>query len=144
MPYLWLVFRQENYRCVSVLSNRPSLKCPRPANLHVTALDHGYIFTRYTVMNMSYVITEFSFGKHFPEMNQPIDNSSEVTHDSASLLLLESLRLADVPAEFVALILPACRSNNVRCPKEPLQTNQYSVTLRTTAQTAFGRPGNIL
>ena len=85
-----------------------------------------YTFTRYTVMNMSHVITEFSFGKHFPEMNQPIDNSSEVTHDSASLLLLESLQLADVPCR-ICRILPMCRSNNVRCPKEPLQTNKYSV-----------------
>ena len=44
-----------------------------------------YIFTIHTVMNMSHVITEFSFGKHFPEMTQPLDNSFEVTQDSASL-----------------------------------------------------------
>ena len=61
-----------------------------------------YIFTNHIVMNMSHVITEVSFGKHFPEMTQPLDNSFEVTHGSASLLLLESYRLADVPAEFVA------------------------------------------
>jgi hypothetical protein len=42
-------------------------------------------FTRFTVMNMSHVITEFSFGQHFPEITQPLDNSFEVTHDSASL-----------------------------------------------------------
>jgi hypothetical protein len=36
-------------------------------------------------MNMSHVITEFSFGKYFPEITQPLDNSFEVTHDSASL-----------------------------------------------------------
>ena len=39
-----------------------------------------------SVMNMSHVITEFSFGKYFPEITQPLDNSFEVTHDSASLL----------------------------------------------------------
>jgi len=27
------------------------------------------------------VITEFSFGKHFPEITQPLDNSFEITHD---------------------------------------------------------------
>jgi hypothetical protein len=32
-------------------------------------------------MNLSHVITEFSFGKHFPEITQPLDNSFEVTHD---------------------------------------------------------------
>ena len=42
-------------------------------------------FTAFIVMNMSHVITEFSFGKHFPEITQPLDNSFEVTHDSASL-----------------------------------------------------------
>ena len=71
---------------------RPSLKCPRPANLHVVALVHDYssyihadhssklsapvfehIFTSYTVTNMSHVINEFSFGKHFSEMIQPLD-----------------------------------------------------------------------
>ena len=44
-----------------------------------------HIFTSFTVMNLSHVITEFSFGKYFPEITQPLDNSFEVTHDSASL-----------------------------------------------------------
>jgi hypothetical protein len=38
------------------------------------------MFTYVTVTNAS-----FTFGKHFPEITQPLDNSFEVTHDSASL-----------------------------------------------------------
>jgi hypothetical protein len=40
----------------------------------------------FTAMNLSHVITEFSFGKHFPEITQPLDNSFEITHDSMWLL----------------------------------------------------------
>ena len=40
------------------------------------------IFTDFTAMNLSHVITEFSFGKYFPEITQPLDNSFEVTHES--------------------------------------------------------------
>ncbi|KAI9431979.1 hypothetical protein H4582DRAFT_2084239 [Lactarius indigo] len=39
------------------------------------------VFRDLTVMNLSHVITEFSFGKHFPEITQPLDNSFEITHD---------------------------------------------------------------
>ena len=31
------------------------------------------------VMNLSHVITEFSFGPYFPDMTQPLDNSFELT-----------------------------------------------------------------
>ncbi|KAI9431983.1 DUF1692-domain-containing protein [Lactarius indigo] len=70
------------------------------SNLHITTLGHGYsnpfmlitvvctlllfvelIFIDLTVMNLSHVITEFSFGKHFPEITHPLDNSFEITHD---------------------------------------------------------------
>ena len=44
-----------------------------------------YIFTIYTAMSISHLITEFSFGKHLPVMIQPLDNSFEVSQDSASL-----------------------------------------------------------
>jgi hypothetical protein len=36
-------------------------------------------------MNMSHVITELSFCKHFPEITQPLNNPFEVTQDSAPL-----------------------------------------------------------
>jgi hypothetical protein len=79
---------------------------PQLANLHITTLGHGYssavhvdhsrmfivllvIYppTPFIVMNLSHVITEFSFGKHFPEITQPLDNSFEIAHDSAPFSL---------------------------------------------------------
>ena len=33
------------------------------------------------VMNLSHVISEFSFGPHFPDIVQPLDYTFEVTHD---------------------------------------------------------------
>lgn len=33
----------------------------------------------FKVMNLSHVITEFSFGPYFPEITQPLDNSLELT-----------------------------------------------------------------
>jgi hypothetical protein len=77
---------------------------PLLANLHITTLGHGYSSalhvdhtrmssgflpdihspTCFIVMNLSHVITEFSFGKHFPEITQPLDNSFEIAQDSTS------------------------------------------------------------
>lgn len=37
--------------------------------------------TRRVVMNLSHVITEFSFGPYFPDITQPLDNSFELTQD---------------------------------------------------------------
>lgn len=54
-----------------------------PANLHITALGHGYASSHHTdhsLMNMSHIISEFSFGPFFPEIVQPLDNSVEITH----------------------------------------------------------------
>lgn len=73
----------------------------RPANLHVTTIGHGYAAREHVdhnrmfgnlfilciltellvVMNLSHVITEFSFGPYFPEITQPLDNSFELAHD---------------------------------------------------------------
>lgn len=39
------------------------------------------------VMNLSHIITEFSFGPYFPDMTQPLDYSYEVTHDRTFLSL---------------------------------------------------------
>ncbi|KAH9981895.1 endoplasmic reticulum vesicle transporter-domain-containing protein [Russula compacta] len=86
------------------------------ANLHVTTLGHGYssnVHVDHSLMNLSHVITEFSFGKHFPEISQPLDNSFEVTHDD---FLAYQYYLRVVPTTYIA-------------PRsEPLHTNQYSVT----------------
>jgi hypothetical protein len=37
-----------------------------------------------TAINLSHVITEFSFGPYFPDITQPLDYSYEVTHESLS------------------------------------------------------------
>ncbi|KAI0050497.1 DUF1692-domain-containing protein [Auriscalpium vulgare] len=86
------------------------------ANLHITTLGHGYasnIHVPHHLMNMSHVITEFSFGPFFPEIAQPLDNSFEITHDP---FVAYQYFLRVVPTTYVAP-----RSN-------PLDTNQYSVT----------------
>ncbi|KAI9453312.1 DUF1692-domain-containing protein [Lactarius psammicola] len=86
------------------------------ANLHITTLGHGYsssLHVDHSLMNLSHVITEFSFGKYFPEITQPLDNSFEVTHDE---FVAYQYYLRVVPTTYVA-------------PRTgPLHTNQYSVT----------------
>jgi endoplasmic reticulum-Golgi intermediate compartment protein 2 len=37
------------------------------------------------VMNMSHVISEFSFGPYFPDITQPLDYSFEVTEERTCL-----------------------------------------------------------
>ncbi|KIY66202.1 DUF1692-domain-containing protein [Cylindrobasidium torrendii FP15055 ss-10] len=86
------------------------------ANLHVTTLGHGYSSREHVdhkFMNLSHVITEFSFGPHFPEIVQPLDNSFEVAVDP---FVAYQYFLHVVPTTYVAP-----RSS-------PLETNQYSVT----------------
>lgn len=39
-------------------------------------------------MNLSHVITEFSFGPYFPDITQPLDNSFELTHDRKNVFLI--------------------------------------------------------
>ncbi|KAF4579863.1 hypothetical protein EYR36_001683 [Pleurotus pulmonarius] len=54
------------------------------ANLHITTLGHGYAsyeHVDHSLMNLSHIITEFSFGPFFPDITQPLDMTYEVTHD---------------------------------------------------------------
>ncbi|KAF8177113.1 hypothetical protein K438DRAFT_1978762 [Mycena galopus ATCC 62051] len=54
------------------------------ADLHITTLGHGYSSHEHVdhkLMNLSHVITEFSFGPYFPDITQPLDNPLEVTHE---------------------------------------------------------------
>lgn len=37
-------------------------------------------------MNLSHVITEFSFGPYFPEIVQPLDNSFELAYDREQVM----------------------------------------------------------
>ncbi|CDO74241.1 hypothetical protein BN946_scf185031.g6 [Trametes cinnabarina] len=86
------------------------------ANLHVTTLGHGYASSQHvdhTKMNLSHVITEFSFGPYFPDITQPLDNSFELTHEP---FVAYQYFLHVVPTTYIA-------------PRsKPLQTHQYSVT----------------
>ncbi|KAG1767910.1 endoplasmic reticulum vesicle transporter-domain-containing protein [Suillus occidentalis] len=86
------------------------------ANLHVTMLGHGYnshIHVDHDKMNLSHVITEFSFGPYFPEIAQPLDYSFEIAKDP---FMAYQYFLHVVPTTYIA---PRSR---------PLETNQYSVT----------------
>ena len=40
-------------------------------------------------MNLSHIITEFSFGPHFPDIVQPLDNSYEATDKSQFVLFVK-------------------------------------------------------
>ncbi|KAJ7816527.1 DUF1692-domain-containing protein [Mycena olivaceomarginata] len=86
------------------------------ANLHITTLGHGYAsheHVDHSLMNLSHVITEFSFGPYFPDITQPLDNSLEITHDP---FVAYQYFLHVVPTTYIA-------------PRSaPLHTNQYSVT----------------
>ncbi|KAF9790324.1 DUF1692-domain-containing protein [Thelephora terrestris] len=86
------------------------------ANLHVTTLGHGYTSRQHvdhSLMNLSHVITEFSFGPYFPDIAQPLDNSFELTHEP---FIAYQYFLHVVPTTYIPP-----RSH-------PLRTNQYSVT----------------
>ncbi|KAG1735355.1 endoplasmic reticulum vesicle transporter-domain-containing protein [Suillus paluster] len=86
------------------------------ANLHVTMLGHGYnshIHVDHNKMNLSHVITEFSFGPYFPDIAQPLDYSFEIAKDP---FMVFQYFLHVVPTTYIAPRSP------------PLDTNQYSVT----------------
>ncbi|KAF9525798.1 DUF1692-domain-containing protein [Crepidotus variabilis] len=86
------------------------------ANLHVTTLGHGYAsyeHVDHNQMNLSHIITEFSFGPFFPEIVQPLDNSYETTDKH---FVAYQYFLHVVPTTYIA-------------PRTaPLDTAQYSVT----------------
>ncbi|KAF9072544.1 endoplasmic reticulum vesicle transporter-domain-containing protein [Rhodocollybia butyracea] len=86
------------------------------ANLHITTLGHGYAsreHVNHNLMNLSHVITEFSFGPFFPEIAQPLDYSFELATDP---FIAYQYFLHVVPTTYIA-------------PRsDPLHTHQYSVT----------------
>jgi len=86
------------------------------ANLHITTLGHGYASNSHVdhkQMNLSHIITEFSFGPHFPDIVQPLDNSFEATDKN---FIAFQYFLHVVPTTYIA-------------PRtSPLMTSQYSVT----------------
>ncbi|TRM64638.1 endoplasmic reticulum vesicle transporter-domain-containing protein [Schizophyllum amplum] len=86
------------------------------ANLHITTAGHGYASREHAdhkLMNLTHVISEFSFGPHFPDIVQPLDYTFEVAKDP---FMAYQYYLHVVPTTYIA-------------PRStPLSTNQYSVT----------------
>ncbi|CAL1715892.1 unnamed protein product [Somion occarium] len=86
------------------------------ANLHITTLGHGYASAQHVdhkLMNLSHVITEFSFGPYFPDITQPLDNSFELT---------------DQPFVAYQYFLHVVPTTYIAPRSKPLNTHQYSVT----------------
>jgi len=86
------------------------------ANLHITTLGHGYSSRQHvdhSLMNLSHVITEFSFGPYFPDITQPLDNSFELT---------------DQPFVAYQYFLHVVPTTYIAPRSQPLNTHQYSVT----------------
>jgi len=78
-------------------------------------------------MNLSHVITKFSFGPYFPDITQPLDYSLEMTQEP---FIAYQYFLSIVPTKYVAPRSP------------PLITNQYSVTHYVQPVThGLGTPG---
>jgi len=100
------------------------------ANLHITTLGHGYnspIHVGHDKMNLSHVITEFSFGPYFPDIAQPLDYSFEIAREP---FMAYQYFLHVVPTTYIVPRSP------------PLDTNQYSVTHYTRKLEHFqGTPG---
>ncbi|KZT51802.1 DUF1692-domain-containing protein [Calocera cornea HHB12733] len=84
------------------------------ANLHITTLGHGYHsgeHTDHALMNLSHIITEFSFGPYFPDIVQPLDYTIATSDDPFTAF---QYFLTVVPTEY-------------RTSKGIVKTNQYSV-----------------
>ncbi|KAI0703847.1 DUF1692-domain-containing protein [Cytidiella melzeri] len=100
------------------------------ANLHITTLGHGYAshtHVDHSMMNLSHVITEFSFGPYFPDITQPLDNSFELT---------------DTPFISYQYYMHVVPTTYIAPRSKPLVTHQYSVTHYTrTLSHNNGVPG---
>ncbi|UZJ51044.1 hypothetical protein CBS101457_000364 [Exobasidium rhododendri] len=85
-------------------------------NLHITTLGHGYWsweHTDHSMMNLSHVFHEFSFGPYFPQIAQPLDSSVEVSNEHFAVF---QYFVSIIPTTFID------RWNR------KLHTNQYSVS----------------
>lgn len=100
------------------------------ANLHVTTLGHGYAgheHTDHSLMNLSHIITEFSFGPYIPDIVQPLDYSYEKT---------------DKPFTIFQYFLTVVPTTYYASPSRSVRTNQYSVTHYTKyIEHGQGAPG---
>ncbi|BGP57505.1 hypothetical protein JCM8202_002223 [Rhodotorula sphaerocarpa] len=99
-------------------------------NLHITTLGHGYLsweHTDHSLMNLSHIIDEFSFGPYFPRIAQPLDRSAEMT---------------DAPFHIFQYFLSVVSTTYVDASRRLLHTHQYSVTeMGRTTEHGRGVPG---
>ncbi|KAG0150495.1 hypothetical protein CROQUDRAFT_652420 [Cronartium quercuum f. sp. fusiforme G11] len=99
-------------------------------NLHITTLGHGYLSWEHTdhkLMNLSHVISEFSFGQFFPNIVQPLDNSAELT---------------DKPFHIFQYFISVVPTTYINSAGRQLYTNQYSVTdMSRATEHGKGVPG---
>lgn len=99
-------------------------------NLHITTLGHGYWsweHTDHSLMNLSHVIHEFSFGPYFPQISQPLDASVETSNEHFAVF------------QYFVSIVP---TTFIDAWGRRLNTNQYSVNDYTrTVEHGMGVPG---
>ncbi|EGG11276.1 uncharacterized protein MELLADRAFT_33547 [Melampsora larici-populina 98AG31] len=99
-------------------------------NLHITTLGHGYLSWEHTdhqLMNLTHVISEFSFGEFFPNMVQPLDNSVEIT---------------DKPFHIFQYFISVVPTTYINSGGRQVFTNQYSVTdMSRSTEHGRGVPG---
>ncbi|GAA5865383.1 hypothetical protein JCM8547_005077 [Rhodosporidiobolus lusitaniae] len=121
-------------------------------NLHITTLGHGYLSWQHTdhaLMNLSHVISEFSFGPYFPRIVQPLDNSVETTDARTTLLpsVPRSKKLTLRPFPFADFhifqyFLSVVSTTYIDASRRVLPTSQYSVTeMSRTTEHGRGVPG---
>ena len=95
-------------------------------------------------MNLSHIITEFSFGPHFPDIVQPLDNSFETTDKRQFVLYKHHKFINNRLVDFIAFqyFLHVVPTTYIAPRTYPLRTNQYSVTHYTReVQHDRGTPG---
>ena len=82
-------------------------------------------------MNLSHVITEFSFGPYFPNIVQPLDNSFEATDKRQFIVLCKHHgSIINSSLDFIAFqyFLHVVPTTYIAPRAYPLLTSQYSVT----------------
>ena len=102
------------------------------------------MLTGSVVMNLSHVITEFSFGPYFPDIAQPLDNSFELTHEREITIHRLPFAMLITMSDFIAYqyFLHVVPTTYIAPRSQPLRTNQYSVTHYTRqADHGRGTPG---
>ncbi|KAI9353112.1 endoplasmic reticulum vesicle transporter-domain-containing protein [Pilaira anomala] len=86
------------------------------SNLHITSDGHGYskgVHTSHDLLNFTHRIDEFSFGRLYPDLVNPLDNSIELSETNFEIF---QYTISVVPTSYID------RKGNY------LETNQYAVT----------------